>query len=299
MVLLVFVLIQSVPGDPARLLLSGDSGVPSEEALAAVRRELGLDRSLPAQFLALLTGLFRGDLGTSFVHKQPVLTLLAGRFPNTLEIVGIAAVVSVLLGITIGSLSAAVSARGSTVFATTTSLWLSAPVYVVGTLLVYVVSVRLNWLPAGGFTSWGEDPIRHLKLLVLPVVTISLGLSSIIARATRSAVLETRQQDWVRTARALGHRPARVWTESILRNSLTPVTTLIGLEVGMLMGSTVLVERVFNWPGLSSLLVESVAQRDYPVIQGVILLTAAIFILINILVDYFYTVLDPRARSDA
>lgn len=296
---LVFALIQSVPGDPARLLLSGDSGTVSEEAVEALRQQLGLDKPLLVQFGTYMSGLLSGDLGTSFVKQTPVMELLAARLPNTLEIVGFAAVLAIIIGIGIGLLSAATSKRQSsgTAFSTLTSLGLSAPVYVVGTLLVYFISVKWNLLPAGGFTSWSADAGQHLRLLILPVATIAIGLSCIIARATRSSVLETRQQDWVRTARALGHSPRRVWLEAVLRNSLTPVVTLVGLEVGILMGSTVLVERVFNWPGLSSLLIESVAQRDYPVIQGVILLTAAIFIVINIVVDFFYTVLDPRARS--
>lgn len=296
---LVFALIQSVPGDPARLLLAGDSGTVSEEAVVALRAELGLDKPLLVQFGTYILGLLSGDLGTSFVKKAPVLELLTTRLPNTLEIVGFAAVLSIIVGVGVGLMSAAMArknARG-TAFSTLTSLGLSAPVYVIGTLLVYFVSVKWGLLPAGGFKSWSADAGQHVRLLILPVVTIAIGLGSIIARATRSSVLETRQQDWVRTARALGHSPRQVWFEAVLRNSLTPVVTLVGLEIGILMGSTVLVERVFNWPGLSSLLIESVAQRDYPVIQGVILLTAAIFIFINIVVDFLYTVLDPRARS--
>lgn len=296
---LVFVLIQSVPGDPVRLLLSGDAGAPSEEAVEALSKELGLDKPLLVQFVNYIFGIFSGDLGTSFVHRAPVLDLLVTRLPNTLEIVGFAAIISVVFGVLIGLVSAALSKKRSsgTVFSTLTSLGLSAPVYVLGTLFVFFVAVKWNLLPAGGFVSWSNDPGRHIRLLVLPVITIAIGLTCIIARATRSSVLETRQQDWVRTSRALGHSPRRLWLQAVLRNSMTPVVTLIGLEVGVLIGSTVLVERVFNWPGLSSLLVDSVAKRDYPVIQGVILLTAGIFIMINIIVDFLYRVLDPRARN--
>ncbi len=294
---LIFVLIQTVPGDPAMLLLSGGAGAVSDSAVQALRAELGLDRPLIVQFLAYIGGLLTGDLGTSFVHKQPVLELVLERLPNTLELVGFAALVAIILGVLFGVLSAALFRGSGTVFSAFTSLGLSAPVFVIGTLLVYFVSVKLRWLPAGGFTSWADNPTKHFELLVLPVITIAIGLISIIARATRSSVLETRQQDFVRTARALGHSPRRVWWETILRNSLTPVVTVTGLEIGVLVGSTVVVEKVFNWPGLSSLLIDSVVQRDYPVIQGVILLTATIFIVINIVVDFLYTVLDPRARS--
>lgn len=296
-----FVMIQSVPGDPVRLLLSGDSSGASEEAVESLRADLGLDRPLLVQFVSFIGGIFVGDIGTSFVYRQPVLELVADRLPNTLEIVGIAAFVAAVVGTIFGLLSAILSKNrgGGTVFSTFTSLGLSAPVYVIGTLLVYFVSVKLNLLPAGGFTGWSQDAGRHLELLILPVITIAIGLTCIIARATRSSVLEVRQQDWVRTARALGHSPVRLWLQAVLRNSLTPVVTLLGMEIGILVGSTVLVEQVFNWPGLSSLLIDSVANRDYPVIQGVILVTAGIFIAINILVDFLYGVLDPRARSSA
>lgn len=295
---LIFLLIQAVPGDPAVLLLSGSSGTVDPAALEALRAQLGLDQPIAAQFWNYILGLVQGDLGTSYVQRKPVLDLLMDRLPNTLELVGFAAIVSVIFGVLFGVLSAGLFKGNGTVFSATTSLGLSAPVFVIGTLLVYFFSVKLGWFSAGGYAEW-SDPAKHLKLLILPVITIAIGLTSTIARATRSAVLETRQQDFVRTSRALGHSPKRVWMQAILRNSLTPIVTVVGLQIGILVGSTVLVERVFNWPGLSTLLVESVTQRDYPVIQGVILLTAGIFILINIIVDFLYTVLDPRARSDA
>lgn len=293
----VFVMIQTVPGDPAALLLSGDAGGASPEAIAALRTELGLDRPILLQFFTYIGGLLSGDLGMSYVHRQPVLDLLLERLPNTLELVAYAALISIVFGIIFGVVSAAMFRGNGTIFSALTSFGLSAPVYVLGTLLVYFVSVKLGWLPAGGFASLSNDPERHMKLLILPVISIAIGLTAIIARTTRSSVLETRQQDWVRTARAQGHSSRRVWGQAILRNSLTPVLTITGLEVGILVGSTVLVERVFSWPGLSSLLMESVTARDYPLLQGVILLTASIFIFINILVDFLYGVLDPRARS--
>lgn len=293
----IFLLIQTVPGDPAMLLLSGSSGTVDPAALAALQAQLGLDQPVWRQFLNYILGLLQGDLGTSFVQRKPVLELLMQRLPNTLELVGFATLVSIVLGVLFGVLSAALFKGSGTVFSAVTSFGLSAPVFVVGTLLVYFVSVKLRWLSAGGYVGW-EEPGKHLQLLILPTITIALGLTATIARATRSSVLETKSQDFVRTSRALGHFPGQVWSQAILRNSLTPIVTVIGLQVGILVGSTVLVERVFNWPGLSTLLVESVVQRDYPVIQGVILLTAGIFILINIIVDFLYTVLDPRARSD-
>lgn len=298
-VTLVFLAVQTVPGDPALIVLSGSgtTGEISPEALAATRAQLGLDRPLHVQYFDYLAGLFRGDFGTSFENRQPVADLIAARLPNTLELVGIVAVLSIALGIALGSWAARRGPAVNTGVSLLTSLGISAPVYVLGTLLVFVFAVTLRVLPAGGFTTWAADPGRHLQLLVLPVIAISIGLTSVIARVTRSAVAETSEQDWVRTSRALGLSEPVVFRTAVLRNSLTPVATIAALEIGILIGSTVLVERVFSWPGLSTLLIDGVTARDYPVIQGVIIVTAALFILINILVDVVYGVLDPRARQ--
>ncbi|MFB7893609.1 ABC transporter permease [Microbacterium sp. NPDC056044] len=298
-VTLVFLAVQTVPGDPALIVLSGtgNSGEISPEALAATREQLGLDRPVIVQYVDYVAGLFRGDLGTSFDNRQPVSDLLAARLPNTLELVGIVSVIAIAAGIAIGSRTARRGTAANTGLSFFTSLGISAPVYVLGTVLVFVFSVTLKWLPAGGFTSWAEDPVRHLQLLILPVTAIAIGLTSVIARVTRSSVAETTEQDWVRTSRALGLSEPVVFRTAVLRNSLTPVATIAALEIGILIGSTVLVERVFSWPGLSTLLVEGVSTRDYPVIQGVIIVTAALFILINIVVDVLYGVLDPRARQ--
>lgn len=298
-VTLVFVAVQTVPGDPALIVLtgSGNTGEISPEALEATRQQLGLDRPVLVQYADYIGGLFRGDLGISFENRQPVSALIAGRLPNTLELVGIVALLSIAGGIAIGSWSAQRGSAVNTGLSFLTSLGISAPVYVLGTVLVFIFSVTLKWLPAGGFTTWADDPGRHAQLLILPVIAISIGLTSVIARVTRSSVAETTEQDWVRTSRSLGLSERVVFRTAILRNSLTPVATIAALEIGILIGSTVLVERVFSWPGLSTLLIDGVTARDYPVIQGVIIVTAALFIVINIVVDVIYGVLDPRARQ--
>ena len=297
-VTLVFVAVQTVPGDPALILLSGNGsgGSASPEAVEALRHRLGLDRPVLVQYGDYLLKLVTGDLGTSYQQQRPVTDLILGRLPNTLELVLVVAVLSVAAGVALGAAAARGGRVANAFVSFFTALGISAPVYVVGTVLVFVVAVSFHVLPAGGFTQFAEDPVRHLQLLILPTIAIALGLTSVIARTTRSAVLETIDQDWVRTARSLGLSRDRVFRGSVLRNSLTPVATVVGLEVGALLGSTVLVERVFSWPGLSTLLIDGVNNRDYPVIQGVVIVTAALFILINILVDVLYTVLDPRAR---
>lgn len=298
-VTLVFIAVQTVPGDPAMIVLigSGNTSEITPEALQATREQLGLDRPAIVQYITYLGGLLTGDLGMSFENRQPVTDLIAARLPNTLELIAIVAVVSIAAGIALGAWAAQRRGAANSVVTFFTSLGISAPVYVLGTVLVFVFAVTLRVLPAGGFTSWSDDPVRHLQLLILPVVAVSVGLTAVIARVTRASVNETSQQDWVRTARSWGlHEPA-VFRTAVLRNSLTPVATIAALEIGILLGSTVLVERVFSWPGLSTLLVEGVAARDYPVIQGVIIVTAALFIVINIVVDVLYGVLDPRARQ--
>ena len=298
-VTLVFIAVQTVPGDPAMIVLigSGNTSEITPEALQATREQLGLDQPILVQYVTYLGGLLTGNLGMSFENRQPVTDLIAARLPNTLELIAIVAVVSIAAGIALGAWAA--QRRGAVNSGVTflTSLGISAPVYVLGTVLVFVFAVTLRVLPAGGFTSWADDPVRHLQLLILPVIAVSVGLTAVIARVTRASVNETSQQDWVRTARSWGLQEPVVFRTAVLRNSLTPVATVAALEIGILLGSTVLVERVFSWPGLSTLLVDGVAARDYPVIQGVIIVTAALFIVINILVDVLYGVLDPRARQ--
>lgn len=297
-VTIVFIAIQTVPGDPALVLLAGNGGAGqvSPEALDALRARLGLDRPVLEQYLSYMGGLLTGDLGTSFQLQRPVTELILGRLPNTLELVAIVAVIATALGVFIGASAARGGRAANTIMSLFTALGISAPVYVIGTVLVYVAAVSLRILPAGGFVQFDQDPGRHIQLLILPTLAIAVGLTSVIARTTRSAVLETADQDWVRTATAIGLSRGQVFRGSVLRNSLTPVATVVGLEIGTLLGATVLVERVFSWPGLSTLLIDGVSTRDYPVIQGVVIVTAGLFVAINILVDVLYTVLDPRAR---
>lgn len=298
-VTLVFGAIHTVPGDPARTLLSGgeSGGEVSQEALTRVRAELGLDLPLHEQYFSYLAGLLTGDLGTSFYRGTEVTEMIGARLTNTLSLVGLATVISLVVGITLGTLAARRGGVIDQVITAFTSIGISIPVFVVGVLLVYFFALELGWFPAGGYVAFEDDPGRHLQLLVLPAAAVSLEFSSVIARITRASILETAGQDYVRTARAAGFKDHQVFGRAIFRNSLTPVTTIVGLGIGTLLGSTVLVEQVFNWPGLSSLLIDGVTSRDYPVIQGVVIVTAALFIFINIVVDAFYGVLDPRVRQ--
>jgi peptide/nickel transport system permease protein len=294
----IFLAVRAVPGDPALLLSGGDSGaVASEASLALIRERLGLDQPLWSQYLSYLAGLLHGDLGQSFRGSGTAAAdLISTRLPYTLELVAVAAVLAVIIGIPLGSWA---GRRGGTVDAgvsLATSIGLAIPVYVLGAVLILVFALHLRMLPSGSSTGW-DDPLEHLRSLILPAVALAVAFSAVIARMTRSSVIEVSGQDWVRTGHAIGLTPRRVFREDVLRNALTPVVTVIGLEIGALVGSSVMVERVFNYPGLSSLLIDAVSNRDYPVVQGIVIVVSLVFIVVNLVVDILYGVLDPRVRS--
>lgn len=293
---LIFFVIRTVPGDPAALLASGGgAGDASPEAIAKVRDQLGLNQPLWGQYLGYLTGVIRGDFGVSFQFGTGVTPIILERLPNTLELVFGAVLVGVAAGIALGVLAARRGGVLSTIITAMSSFAISVPVYVLGTLLAYTLALKLHWLPTGGYASW-SDPVRHLRTLVLPCITLAVPFAAIVATITRAGLVETAQQDWVRTARSWGLSPKTVFARHVLRNSLTSVLTIVGLEIGLMFGSTILVEQVFIYPGLSTLMIKAVEQRDYPIVQGVAIMAAAFFIVVNIVVDILYGVLDPRAR---
>ncbi len=292
---LVFVMLHAVPGDPVRVFL-GDFA--TEEQIAAVRAKMGLDRPLPVQYLDWLGGAVRGDLGQSLAMSLPVSRLIAERLPRTLEVAGVSILLGLLVGLPIGITAALRRGRPEDVGLTATSLLtLSIPAYVSGTILVLVFAVWLRWLPASGFVNFSDNPVRHMQLLILPCVTLASHLAASIARMTRSSVLEVISQDYVRTARAKGLSERLVLLRHVLRNSLLPVTTIVGLQAGNLLGGTVIVEVIFAWPGLSTLLFRGIETRDFPVVQGCVLVISSLFILITLLVDIVNGALDPRVAQ--
>lgn len=294
---LIFSALQLVPGDPAVLLLSaGDGGGPSPEAVKNLREQLGLDRPLLAQYLSFLGGVFTGDLGESFRTSQPVLEAIGARLPRTLQLVVLATLLSIVIGVAMGAVAARRGGWVDTLVTAMSSIGVALPVFVFGAVLILIFSIKLGWLPAGGYVDPVKDPLGALRNLLLPAISLTVGFSAQIARMTRSAVLEVQSQDWVRTAKSIGLPQPTVFRRHVLRNSLTPVVTVVGIGFGTLLGSTVLVERVFNYPGLSSMLVDGVTTRDYPVVQGIVIVIALLFIGINIVVDIAYGILDPRVR---
>lgn len=290
-----FFLIRLVPGDIVSVMMGQDFGDPQLEA--ELRRLFGIDRPLPVQFAEWFTALLRGDLGHSLRSGRPVTAEVLERFPMTFELTVAALAVSLAISIPFGILSATRRNSSLDVGARVLSLiGLSLPNFWLGILLIMVFAVYLRVLPSGGYAppsaGWGE----HLKFLILPAVTLGTGLAAVTMRMTRSSLLEVLGQEYVRTARAKGLRERVVVTRHALRNALVPVVTVIGIQTGRLLGGTVIVEQIFSWPGLGSLVVRAILQRDYPLVQGLTIFLAFFFVLMSLLVDLFYLYLDPRLR---
>ena len=295
---IVFLAINLVPGDPAELLLSSGGSAADPAAVAQLRDRLGLDRPLLDQYATFLAGLARADLGNSLVDDYPVLDEIGLRLPRTLELIAAGASLAILLGVPAGTWAAL--HRGSRFDRTasaTAAFVLAIPVFVVGTLLILLLAQTLRLMPAGGYVPFARAPGQHLLLLALPATAIANGLAAVLFRMTRSSVLDVVAQDHVRTARAKGLGPARVALKHILRNALSPVLTVLGLHMGALLGGTVLVEYVFNWPGLSTPLLRAVEARDYPMVVGIVLVVSTLFLAINLATDLLRAALDPRIRT--
>jgi len=286
--IVIFLLLRVLPGDPAQLLL-GDIATP--QAVAAKRHELCLDRSLPEQYLIFVESALRGDLGQSIRAQVPSVPYVLSRFPATLLLAGSSVGIAVLVGIPIGVLSATHRySAASTVATGLAILAQSTPNYWLGLVLITVFAVALHWLPTSGYGT--------VQNLILPSVTLAFFLLGLIVRITRTEVLDVLGQDYVRTARAKGLPGAIVVWRHVLRNALIAVLTVIGLQVGALLGGAVITETVFAWPGLGYLTIQAVYQRDYPVVQTAVLLSVLIFVVINAFMDLLYVVVDPRVRYD-
>jgi ABC-type dipeptide/oligopeptide/nickel transport system permease component len=283
---IVFFAFRLIPGDAARII-AGDEA--PQERVEQIRRDLGLDRPALVQYAAYLANLLRGDLGVSFSSRRPVAVEIGNRFWNTFSLALAAITLATVLGVTMGVISALFRGKLADNLVTLLALLgISIPVFWLGLLMMQLFAVELGWLPAAGYGTW-----RHF---VMPTIALSVFSIAFITRMTRSSLLETIQQDYVRTARAKGVRERFVLLMHSLRNALLPVTIVVGLRFGYMMGGAVITEEVFAWPGLGRLLILSVAQRDIPLVQGLLLVFAASFVLVNLLVDVLYAFLDPRIR---
>jgi peptide/nickel transport system permease protein len=313
---LVFSFIRLIPGDPATAMLGERA---TAESVARVRQQLGLDRPIHEQYLIYVSRALRGDLGTSVLRQEPVTRELIRRFPATIELSLGAILFALLVGIPSGILSA--TRRGSWIDSLSMLLALtgvSMPIFWLGLMLSFLFAVLLHWLPTSGrLTATVQyQPLTNLVLLdsllqgngtllvdalrhlVLPAVALGTIPMAIIARMTRSAMLETLGQDYIRTAQAKGLRQRTVILRHALRNALLPVITVVGLQVGILLAGAILTETIFAWPGIGRWIVEAIYARDYPIVQGVTLFIASIFVLVNLTVDVLYAFVDPRIHYE-
>jgi len=289
-----FLLVRLIPGDPAVALLGMEA---DDAAIAALRAQLALDQPLPAQYFAWLAAILSGDFGQSIQGGREVLPLLLNALGPTAMLALAALAVSLLIALPAGVIAATRRGTGLDYAASFIALCgLSMPSFWLGVLLILAFSIHVPLLPASGYVSPAEDFAGFLARLVLPAVTLGVALAAATMRMTRAAMLEVLRADFVRTARAKGLSRRRVVWGHAFGNAQIPVVTLLGVQMGQLLGGVVVTETVFSWPGLGKLTVDAIFARDYPVVQGAVLLTAVLFVLINLLTDVVYTFIDPRMR---
>lgn len=281
-----FLLIHLIPGDPVKIML-GINATP--EQVEKLNHHLGLDKPLLVQYTQYITNIFQGDFGTSLKTGRPVLTEILDRFPETVKLAMFGLFIAIVLGISMGILAAkfkdSIIDKICTWFAT---LGVSIPSFWLGILLVMVFSVKLGWFPIANGTGFQD--------LVLPAVTLGVVASTMIMRLTRNGMVEVLSNDYIRTARAKGLDERIILIRHSLRNVLIPVVTVVGLQLAALLGGTVIIEQVFNWPGLGTLAIGGIMSRDFPLIQGIILFMGVVYVTINILVDVLYSLIDPRVE---
>ncbi|UOW01574.1 ABC transporter permease [Agrococcus sp. SCSIO52902] len=293
-VVVVFLLIHLVPGDPVRIALGTRY---TQEAYDALRAASGLDRPLLEQFVTYLVDVVRGDLGVSFRSGQPVSLSLLERLPATASLALFGIVLALIISIPAGTWAAMREGRISDgIIRVTSQFGVSVPDFWMGLLLITLFASVLGWLPSSGYAAITDDPVQWLRRVVLPGATVGLVAGAILTRYVRAAVLDVLSATYVRTAKAKGLPPRIVTVRHVLRNALIPIITVAGIQLATILGGVIVVEVVFAWPGLGRLVYDAVAARDYPLVQGAVLLMAVLFLAINLLVDVLYAVVDPRIR---
>ncbi len=294
--LVTFLILWLVPGDITAEIAGPDA---TAEDLAAIRARLGLDRPLWERALAWYADLFRGDLGYSYLLNRPVSEAVLERLPVTLSLAGLALVMATAMGMLLGILAAVrhntLVDQGAMV---TALIGLSIPDFWFGIVMIILFGVWLGWFPTGGFVPLAEDPVGWARSMALPAITLALTQMGVIARMTRSAMLDVLGQDYIRTARAKGMKRSTVVFRHGLRNAMIPIVTVVGVITGVLLSGAVVIETVFSLPGVGRLIIGAIQRRDFPIIQGGLLITACVFVFVNILVDMLYAWFDPRVRND-
>ena len=291
----VFLMLRLAPGDPAAVI-AGDYA--TAEDVERIREKLGLNASIPVQFVKWLGTLVQGDLGTSIFTNLPVTTLIGQRIEPTIMLGLCTIVFAVLVAVPLGTLAAFKSGSLIDRFVMLFSVGgFSIPVFVLGYILIYILAMQLQWLPVQGYKNIYEfGPVAFLRHIALPTMTLSVIFIALIARMTRASVMEVLQEDYIRTARAKGQSEFKILTRHALRNAAVPIVTVIGIGIALLIGGVVVTESVYNIPGLGRLVLDAVLARDYPIIQGLILFFSFVYVLINLLIDLSYILLDPRIR---
>jgi len=293
--ILIFTLQHLLPGDPA-LVMAGEERDPA--VIAQIRKQYRLDQSIPVQYAYWVKGVLSGDLGESLRLKTPILSLIAQKLPVTIQLGSMAILIALLIGIPAGIISAVKKGSAWDYGASMFALWgISTPNFWLGILLIFLFSIKLGWLPASGNVPLTENWRASLAATVLPAFVLGNAISAILMRHTRSAMLEVLESDYVRTARAKGLSERSVILKHAMRNALTPVITLGALELGTLLSGAVLTEQIFSIPGFGKLIVDAVFNRDYAVVQGVVLVTATIYIMLNLAADIAYILVNPRLRG--
>lgn len=292
--IITFSLMHLMPGDPALALLGADA---TAEQVSAVRAELGLNQPLPVQYVSWLGSALQGDLGNSIRTRQPIATVIFEHLTPTLQLVLFSAIIAVLIGIPIGILAAAKRNSAFDSIGTAAAMTgIAMPNFFLGILLILVFSVWLGWLPALGYVSPLDDLVGNLRRMVLPSIALSASLTAEVLRQTRSGLLETVQEDYIRTARSYGVGEGKILWRHALRNAIMPVVTVVGMNIGRLFGGAVVTEFVFGIPGIGRLALDSVLGHDYPVVQGIVLIMAIGVLLSYLVVDFLYAYLDPRIK---
>lgn len=293
---LIFLAIRLVPGDAITAMLGTEAGMLTETQRESLRAYFGLDTPPVEQYARWLGNVLQGNLGYSVRFSAPVLNVILERFPVTLELAVLAIIFALLIGLPIGVISAVNHNSTLDLFGQLVALaGLALPSFLLGTLIIYILSVNFGVLPnSGDYVGFAQNPGRNIQQLIFPAITLGFPFSASVMRTTRSAMLEVLGQDYIRTARSKGLRERTVITRHSLRNALIPIVTIVGVEAGYLLGGTVIVEEIFALPGIGRLTLNAIAQRDYALIQGVALFIAFNFVLINLVVDFLYVVVDPR-----
>lgn len=296
--LIIFTIMRVIPGDVAALIATrGGEGIATEQEIADLRQKLGLADSLPLQYVKFVGGLLKLDVGDSLWSGRPVINELVSRLPLTLELAVVSVLISLIIAVPIGVLSAIrQDSWVDYLFRVVSIAGLAMPNFWIGVLIILFLSLYFRWIPPLGYTDVFVDPWKNLQQMIWPAVALGYRLSAIVSRMTRSTMLEVLREDYIRTAWAKGLRERAIIFRHALKNALLPVITITGIQLGGLMGGTVIMESIFTLPGVGRLLIDSINQRDYPVVQTIVIMLAFIFASVNLIVDLAYAWLNPRIR---